>query len=122
VSIAAYVRGKLGRDGPRLVRRGQLLAGMAAAGIARFVVDVDPTAATVSGRALWAAVVAELLFTFALAYTVLNVATSKDHPNNSFYGLAIGLVVLAGRHRGGGISGGAFNPRRRARHQPRRPR
>ena len=51
-----------------------------------------------------------MLFTFALAYTVLNVATSKSHPNNSFYGLAIGLVVLAGATAVGGISGGAFNP------------
>src|SRR4029450_7503529 len=75
-----------------------------------FVVAVDPTAATVSGRGLWAAVVAELLFTFALAYTVLNVATSKDHPNNSFYGLAIGLVVLAGAIAVGGGGSAAVNP------------
>jgi aquaporin Z len=41
---------------------------------------------------------------------VLNVATSKDHPNNSFYGLAIGFTVLAGAVAVGGISGAAFNP------------
>jgi aquaporin Z len=29
-------------------------------------------------------VVVELLFTFALAYVVLIVATSKDHPDNSY--------------------------------------
>jgi aquaporin Z len=110
VSIAAYVRGKLDMMDLAWYAGAQFLAALAAAGIARFVVDVDPTAATLSGRALWAAVVAELLFTFALAYTVLNVATSKDHPNNSFYGLAIGLVVLAGATAVGGISGGAFNP------------
>jgi len=110
VSIAAYVRGKLGAMDLAWYVGAQLVAGMAAAGIARFVVDVDPTAVTVSGRALWAAVVAELLFTFALAYTVLNVATSKDHPNNSFYGLAIGFTVLAGAVAVGPISGGAFNP------------
>jgi aquaporin Z len=57
-----------------------------------------------------AAAVAELLFTFALAYVVLNVATSKDHPNNSFYGLAIGSTVMVGAFAVGGISGGAFNP------------
>jgi len=51
-----------------------------------------------------------LLFTFALAWVVLNVATSKDHPNNSFYGLAIGFTVMAGAFAVGGISGGAFNP------------
>jgi aquaporin Z len=31
-----------------------------------------------------AVVVVELLFTFALAYVVLIVATSKDHPDNSY--------------------------------------
>jgi len=45
-----------------------------------------------------------------LAFVVLNVATSKDHPNNSFYGLAIGFTVLAGAVAVGGVSGGAFNP------------
>jgi len=41
---------------------------------------------------------------------VLNVATSKDHPQNSFYGLAIGFTVFAGAASVGNISGGAFNP------------
>jgi aquaporin Z len=52
----------------------------------------------------------ELLFTFALCYVVLNVATSKDHPDNSFYGLGIGFTVVAGAFTVGAISGGAFNP------------
>ena len=56
------------------------------------------------------AFVGELLFTFALCYVVLNVATSKDHPDNSFYGLAIGFTVFAGAVAVGTISGGAFNP------------
>ncbi|HEY6314431.1 MAG TPA: hypothetical protein VIY52_27050 [Streptosporangiaceae bacterium] len=37
-----------------------------------------------SGRTIGAGLVAEFIFTFALAYVVLNVATSKDHPGNSF--------------------------------------
>jgi aquaporin Z len=41
---------------------------------------------------------------------VLNVATSKDHPDNSFYGLAIGFTVLTGAIAVGAISGGVFNP------------
>ena len=41
---------------------------------------------------------------------VLNVTTSKDHPGNSFYGLAIGFTVLAGAFAVGGVSGGVFNP------------
>jgi aquaporin Z len=56
------------------------------------------------------ALVAEFLFTFALAYVVLNVATARGTEGNSNYGLAIGFTVLAGAYAVGGISGGAFNP------------
>lgn len=52
----------------------------------------------------------EFLFTFALVFVVLNVATSRDTENNSFYGLAIGMTVMTGAFAVGGISGGAFNP------------
>ena len=47
---------------------------------------------------------------FALAYVVLSVATTVHHPDNSFYGLAIGFTVMAGAITMGGVSGGAFNP------------
>ena len=56
------------------------------------------------------ALLAEFLFTFALVYVVLNVATAKDTSANSFYGLAIGFTVLVGAFSVGNISGGAFNP------------
>jgi aquaporin Z len=46
-----------------------------------------------SGRGIAVAFVAEFLFTFLLAYVVLNVATSQDHDDNSFYGLAIGFIA-----------------------------
>jgi aquaporin Z len=52
----------------------------------------------------------EFLFTFALAWVVLNAATAKGTAGNSFYGLAIGFTVLTGAVAVGGISGGAFNP------------
>jgi aquaporin Z len=53
---------------------------------------------------------AEFLGTFALAYVVLNVATSKGTTGNSFYGLAIGFTVLTMAFAFGAVSGGAFNP------------
>lgn len=56
------------------------------------------------------ALIAEFLFTFALTWVVLNVATSKSTAGNSYYGLAIAFTVLAGAYAVGGISGGAFNP------------
>jgi len=57
-----------------------------------------------------AALLAEFLFTFALCYVVLNVATAKGTAGNSFYGLAIGMTVMTGAFAVGGISGGVFNP------------
>ncbi|MGD9723784.1 MAG: MIP/aquaporin family protein [Pirellulales bacterium] len=56
------------------------------------------------------ALLAEFLFTFALVYVVINVATAKGTAGNSFYGLAIGFTVLTGAFAVGDISGGAFNP------------
>ena len=58
----------------------------------------------------WPLARGEFLFTFALAYVVLNVATAKGTAGNSNYGLAIGFTVLTGAYRRGRISGGAFNP------------
>lgn len=51
----------------------------------------------------------ELIYTFALATVVLNVAYSKQK-GNFFYGFAIGMTVCAGAAGAGNISGGAFNP------------
>jgi aquaporin Z len=56
------------------------------------------------------ALLAEFLFTFALAYVVLNSATAKATAGNSFYGLAIGFTVMSGAFAVGSISGAAFNP------------
>ena len=56
------------------------------------------------------ALIAEFLGTFALTYTVLNVATAKGTSGNSFYGWAIGMAVLASAYAFGAITGGAFNP------------
>lgn len=60
--------------------------------------------------AIGPAFLVEALWTLVLAYVVLNVATSKDNANNSFYGLAIGSTVFVGAVAVGGISGGGFNP------------
>jgi aquaporin Z len=56
------------------------------------------------------ALLAEFLFTYALCFVVLNVATVKTTSGNSYFGLAIGFTVLVGAYAVGAISGGAFNP------------
>lgn len=53
----------------------------------------------------------EMFYTLMLCFVVLNVACSKAlAAKNQFYGLAIGLVVVAGAYGAGAISGGCFNP------------
>src|SRR6185295_17162075 len=56
-------------------------------------------ATTPAGRDAAVVLLAEFLFTFLLAYVVLNVATSRDNEHNGFYGIAVGP-----------LTGGAFNP------------
>ena len=56
------------------------------------------------------ALIAEFLFSFALVYVVLNVATAKATAGNSYFGLAIGFTVVVGAFAVGPVSGGAFNP------------
>lgn len=56
------------------------------------------------------ALIAEFLFTFALAYVILNVATARGTEGNSYFGFAIGFTVMVAAYSVGSISGGAFNP------------
>jgi aquaporin Z len=111
VTLAALVRGAVtGADAIRYVLA-QTAAGALAGLTARWLAQpVEVTALTFAGRAVAVALLAEFLFTFALAYVMLNVATSRDHPDNSFYGLAIGGTVMVGAVTVGGMSGGVFNP------------
>jgi aquaporin Z len=111
VTLGVLVRGRIGMTDAVTYWAVQFVAGALAALVAKLVVNPGHLdALSLSGRDIWAALVAEALFTFALAYVVLNVATSKDHPVNSFYGLAIGFTVFAGVVAVGALSGGAFNP------------
>jgi aquaporin Z len=111
VTLAALCRGRIGAADAVGYWIAQFAAGVVAAVVARAVVNpATVTTLHLSGHALAATAVAELLFTFGLCYVVLNVATSKSQQGNSFFGLAIGFTVVAGAFAVGGISGGAFNP------------
>jgi aquaporin Z len=55
-------------------------------------------------------VMMEMIFTFALASVVMNVAMTKKSAGNSYFGLAIGFTVTVSAFCAGSISGGAFNP------------
>ena len=108
VTLAVFLRGRCPAGDVLPYMVAQIIGGLAAAAVASFLrPDFVPTAVSTD---LGRVAVAEVLYTFALAYVVLNVATSKDTQGNSYYGLAIGFTVLAGAFAVGDISGGAFNP------------
>ncbi|GAA4214373.1 MIP/aquaporin family protein [Microbispora amethystogenes] len=111
VTLAMLLRGRSSPADAVPYWIAQLAGGVLAALTATYIVNPRSVQTlSPSGRELGVALLAEALFTFALAYVVLNAATSRDHPGNSFYGLAIGFTVTAGAFAVGGISGGAFNP------------
>jgi aquaporin Z len=111
VTLAVFLRHRIAAADAGAYVVAQVVGAAVGGLIGRWVVNpADVTAVSFSGRQLGAALMVEVLFTFALAYVVLNVATSSDHEMNSFYGLAIGFTVLAGAVAVGGVSGGAFNP------------
>jgi aquaporin Z len=108
VTLAIFIRGRC--EAKQLIPYwiAQVLACFAASCVAVFLVGKSGTPMEIKNMPV--AFVAEFLFTFALAYVILNSATSKDTAGNSFYGLAIGMTVMAGAFAVGAISGGAFNP------------
>src|SRR5437763_4087966 len=107
VSTAVLVRGKMAANEWVTYVIAQLVGAVLAALLARAVSGAGHAGAFAS---TWKMLVVEFVFTFALAYVVLNVATARGTEGNSFYGLAIGFTVAAGAFAVGGVSGGAFNP------------
>lgn len=110
VSLAALLRGALSISDFLPYVAVQVAAAIAAALTGNFITGGSVPIAPGPDVPLVSAFLVEMLFTFALALTVLNVATAKGTAGNSFYGLAIGFVVVCAAFAGGGISGGAFNP------------
>jgi aquaporin Z len=108
VSFAVFVRGKLPMNDLIIYWVVQLAAGVVAALLASSLLGISASAPLAVD--LTKVIVAEFLFTFALTFVVLNVATAKGTAGNSFYGLAIGFTVLSGAYAVGSISGGVFNP------------
>jgi aquaporin Z len=88
----------------------QAAAAVVAAVVVMFIKPAMPAEALAPAPDVVQALIAEFLFTFALVYVVLNVATARGTEGNSFYGLAIGFTVLAGAYAVGTVSGAAFNP------------
>ena len=108
VTLAVWMRGRCSSSDAPFYMIAQWVAA-AAAGLLALYLKGMPEIAPMTPNVVYALIV-EFLFTFALAYVVLNSATSKNTAGNSFYGLAIGFTVVIAAYSAGSISGGAFNP------------
>jgi aquaporin Z len=107
VTLGVLVRGKLPARDLVPYWIAQIAGAVAAAAVVLFFKTAEVRA---FAAPLAAAAAAEFLFTVALVYVVLNVATAAATAGNSYFGLAIGFTVLAGAFAVGDVSGGAFNP------------
>jgi aquaporin Z len=110
VTFAAYLRGRCEARDVAPYWIAQFVAAVVAGLLVNYLMGERAANFVPPVHALGKSCIVEFLFTFALAWVVLNVATSKGTMGNSFYGLAIGFTVLVGAITVGGISGGAFNP------------
>ncbi len=114
VTLGVWLRGKCDTSDVVPYMGGQAAGALVAAAAVKALKTGLVTKAAAIGGAMTPeilpALLAEFLFTFALVWVVLNVATARGTAGNSFYGFAIGFTVLSGAYAVGGISGGVFNP------------
>ena len=108
VTLAVWMRGRCATKDVVPYWIMQIVGAVLAAIVVKYLVGRSSVTVMLPDRPR--ALVAEFLYTFALAYVVLNTATAKGTSGNSFYGLAIGFTVMVGVFAAAGISGGAFNP------------
>ena len=109
VTVSIYLRGACEKDEVLPYIVSQVIAAVSAAIVVESLLFPDALSPEMADLGT-DAVVAELLLPFALAYVILNVATTESTSGNGYYGAAIALVVLAGAITVGSISLASFNP------------
>jgi len=112
VSFAVMIRGKITPLRCLLYTIFQVLGGICGVALGRYVLPEGQNTPVpkYQENELNAAITAEFFFSMALSTVVLNTATTVSVGPNSFYGLAIGFVVVSGAICVGDISGAVFNP------------
>src|ERR1700722_18852072 len=108
VTLGVWIRGMCTGVEAAFYVVAQVIGALAAALVVPVLFGHSATAGTTGSTGQ--VILAEFLGTFALVYTVLNVATAPATAGNSFYGLAIGLTVFVQAVAVGSVSGGVFNP------------
>ena len=108
VSLAVWLRGKATAAEFGLYSVAQVAAAIVAAVVVGFLKGGGGIAP--GDIPLAPVLVAEIVFTFALAFVVLNVATARGTEGNSYFGLAIGGTLMVAAFAIGPVSGAAINP------------
>jgi aquaporin Z len=108
VTLAVALRGRCAWTDVPFYWIAQLVGALLAAWAARRLGAAPPASSETA--AFGPVFLAEFLFTFALAYVVLSVATAKATQGNSYFGLAIGSTLLVAAITVGKISGAVINP------------
>merc|ERR1719440_614877 len=87
----------------------QIVGGITAAFTYAAMMNGETFALKPAGYKWSQVILAEMFFTFVLAFVVLSVATVKN-PLSEYFGFAIGMCVTVGGFAIGKVSGGSLNP------------
>merc|ERR1719281_66876 len=115
VTLAVFLSGKEGRTQKNALDAivyvvVQCLAALAGAGMYYYVLGATFTLKPGHGFGPFEAGFAELLFTTALVFVVLNCALTQQDELNQYYGLAIGFTLMSAAFAIGPVSGCCLNP------------
>jgi len=110
VTFGVFLRDKIDSPSAAAYVVSQLAGGCLAACIYMLVLGASFTLGPGVGYSLSSAMLAEMLFSTALVFVVLSVATTAQDDGNWYYGLAIGFTVMAAAFAIGPISGCSLNP------------
>jgi len=110
VTLGIYCRGKIDGSNAFGYMAVQILGGLAAGCVYLSILGATFSLGPGVGYGLAAVCIVETLFTAALVFVVLSVATTVQDEGNWYYGLAIGFTVMAAAFAIGPISGCSLNP------------
>jgi len=119
VTLAATAAGKHQAADIPVYMGSQVLGGICAGMLYTFTTGSSVPLAPGKGYSWGAAAFAEIMYTFVLCFTVLNVATleagkpghmTSGGKSSQIYGLAIGFCIVVGGYAIGAVSGGSLNP------------
>lgn len=110
VTLGVFLRGKVSASSVAAYVVSQLAGGLAAGLVYTSLLGASFALGPGAGFTLAAVALVELIFSAALVFVVLSVATTTQDEGNAYFGLAIGFTLMAAAFAIGPISGCSLNP------------